>query len=177
MAAQFLPSIRKWPSRRASDTEAPSDVKVLKGPPEDKEAFGLFRLDIQEATKVGVGVESIPELVTRDTYMNATLLERDIDIIAIHGLGGTAHKTWTHDNGKMWLRDFAPTQFPRARIYTFGYDSGIAFSRGTCTVDDSAKVLLRAIKLERQIPEVCAIALNCQQVRFLYMDAEFTSFS
>ncbi len=33
-------------------------------------------------------------------------------IIAIHGLGGDAYRTWTHENEKLWLRDFLPLQIP-----------------------------------------------------------------
>jgi hypothetical protein len=77
----------------------------------------------------------------------------NVDIVAVHGLGGTAFKTWTHRNGKNWLRDFAPNEFPGARVYTFGYDSGFAFSRGTGTLNDFARSFLEAIKLERSKPD------------------------
>jgi hypothetical protein len=71
------------------------------------------------------------------------------DIIAIHGLGGTAFKTWTHGNGRLWLRDFAPNEFPGARVYTYGYDSGFAFSKGTGTLRDFAITLLLHINIAR----------------------------
>lgn len=35
----------------------------------------------------------------------------DIDIVAVHGLGGHFEKTWTDNNSqKLWLRDFLPSQ-------------------------------------------------------------------
>jgi len=77
-----------------------------------------------------------------------------VDIVAIHGLGGTPRKTWTHANGKLWLKDFAPGAFPNSRIYTFGYDSGVAFSRGTGSLRDFVKNFLALLGLERASPEV-----------------------
>jgi len=44
-------------------------------------------------------------------------------IIALHGLGGDAFKTWTDKQGHLWLRDSLPGHIPDARIMTFGYDS------------------------------------------------------
>ncbi|CCA76332.1 related to kinesin light chain, partial [Serendipita indica DSM 11827] len=46
-----------------------------------------------------------------------------IDIIAIHGLGGHREVTWTTDNGILWLRDLLPSDLPRARILSYGYDA------------------------------------------------------
>jgi hypothetical protein len=105
-----------------------------------REAFGLFRLDKESSTLSFEPSEGIT------TIYNA-------DIIAIHGLGGTAYKTWTHSNGKLWLRDFAPNEFPGARIYTFGYDSGVAFSRGAGSLNDFARSFLGAIQSERRKDE------------------------
>lgn len=51
-----------------------------------------------------------------------------IEVVAVHGLQGDAYRTWEHDNGSLWLRDFLPEDIPNARIMTFGYDSTIAFS-------------------------------------------------
>lgn len=49
-----------------------------------------------------------------------------VDIIAVHGLNGNANKTWTHPNGKLWLKDFLPTALPGARIFTYGYDAKVS---------------------------------------------------
>ncbi|PVF91422.1 hypothetical protein CPB86DRAFT_878527 [Serendipita vermifera] len=46
-----------------------------------------------------------------------------IDIIAIHGLDGHRERSWTAENGTMWLRDLLPLDIPSARILTYGYDS------------------------------------------------------
>lgn len=40
--------------------------------------------------------------------------------MAFRGLQVDAYKTWEHDNGSLWLRDFLPAGIPHARIMTFG---------------------------------------------------------
>jgi hypothetical protein len=76
------------------------------------------------------------------------------DVVAVHGLGGHAYNTWTHENGVMWLRDIACRELPGARLYTFGYDSGVAFSRGTSDIRGYANSLLEELRRERQTVEV-----------------------
>ncbi|KAJ5981898.1 hypothetical protein N7522_013526 [Penicillium canescens] len=52
--------------------------------------------------------------------------EAEIDIVAVHGLGGDSFETWTHQQTKcLWLRDLLPEskKFKNARIMTFGYDA------------------------------------------------------
>jgi hypothetical protein len=104
-----------------------------------KPAFGLFRLDVPPS--------GFPDSEACSAYK--------VDIIAIHGLGGDAFKTWTYEDGTLWLREYAGTEFPGARVYTFGYDSAFAFSQGTGKIRDFAKSLLEAINLERYDEEVC----------------------
>lgn len=114
----------------------------------DVDAFGLFLLHPQDEERHAGGA-----VAGGSKEPEATRLY-NADIIAIHGLGGTAHKTWTHENGILWLRDIVPNELPGVRIYTFGYDSSFAFSKGTGTLSDFAKNLLEAIRLERTTPEV-----------------------
>ena len=130
------------------DGSTNSTVDQSKDDPSNIDGFGLFRLDSRNGTKLGentIGASSRSQVEVKP---------HTADVIAIHGLGGSAYKTWTHENGVLWLRDFAPNEFPGARIYTFGYDSGFAFSKGTGTMRDFAKSLLEAIKLERVTSEV-----------------------
>jgi hypothetical protein len=76
-----------------------------------------------------------------------------VDIIALHKIDGTPFKTWTHtevDSGgkktdTFWLRDFLPDVFPGARIYTYGYNAKIIFSKGTGNIIDFASTLLELI--------------------------------
>ena len=83
------------------------------------------------------------------------LLNYTVDIVAVHGLGGGAYKTWTHDNGKLWLRDFLPGDLPGARVFTYGYNSTFVFSRETGTLREYARALLEDIRCERTLLEVC----------------------
>jgi hypothetical protein len=103
-----------------------------------KSNFGLFKLEVPFHQGAAAASEA--------SY--------NVDVIAVHGLGGDAFSTWTHENGTLWLRDYAGTQFPGSRVYTFGYDSAFVFSRGTGKIRDFAKSLLEAVRLERTSEEV-----------------------
>ncbi|KAF8849180.1 hypothetical protein BDZ45DRAFT_604762, partial [Acephala macrosclerotiorum] len=70
-------------------------------------------------------------------------------VIAVHGLGGHAFNTWT-EGGRLWLRDFLPSDLPKARVLTFGYNSGIAFTNSKSTLRDFATILLENIKQHRR---------------------------
>jgi hypothetical protein len=79
---------------------------------------------------------------------------RAADIIAIHGINGEAWRTWEDKNtGKLWLRDFLPKSVPGSRIYSFGYASEVAFTRGRAKLKDFARSLLEGInsvRIEKQ---------------------------
>lgn len=75
--------------------------------------------------------------------------EKKIDVVAVHGLQGDAYKTWEHDNGSLWLRDFLPADIPSARIMTFGYDSTVAFSKSVAKIEDKALELLNHLSAKR----------------------------
>ncbi|KAE8447059.1 hypothetical protein EG329_011194 [Mollisiaceae sp. DMI_Dod_QoI] len=72
-----------------------------------------------------------------------------IDIIAVHGIDGGAHKTWTHSNNYYWLQDSLPKDFPGARVYSFGYPAEVYFSREKSQIADFARALLEEVKGER----------------------------
>ncbi|OCL04556.1 hypothetical protein AOQ84DRAFT_380441 [Glonium stellatum] len=71
------------------------------------------------------------------------------DIIAIHGIGGDPYRTWTHENGALWLRDFLPKNIKGARIFSFGYDAEVALTRSQTRLDDFARSLLNKLRVER----------------------------
>ncbi|KAI9853963.1 MAG: hypothetical protein M1813_001607 [Trichoglossum hirsutum] len=77
-----------------------------------------------------------------------------LDIVALHGITGDAYDTWTHENGKFWLRDFIPKQLPGARIFSFGYPAKVFCSLGTGHLDSFARSLLEGLKRERRRKEV-----------------------
>ncbi|MCJ1384404.1 hypothetical protein MMC17_007520 [Xylographa soralifera] len=68
-----------------------------------------------------------------------------LDIIFIHGLGGTSTQTWSWDRNPEnfwlpWLQD--DTEIARARIFTYGYDANFKGQYITSTILDFAKDLL-----------------------------------
>ncbi|KAG8534008.1 uncharacterized protein KY384_000850 [Bacidia gigantensis] len=67
------------------------------------------------------------------------------NIIAIHGLGGDAFNTWTDKSGHMWLRDSLPKDLPGSKIWTYGYDSAIAWSSSISGITDFAHDLLERL--------------------------------
>jgi ankyrin repeat domain-containing protein 50 len=70
----------------------------------------------------------------------------DVDIIAVHGIGGDAYNTWTHKNGTFWLKDLLKDALPGARVFTFGYPSAAFLSKSVASVHDFAMNLLNDIR-------------------------------
>ncbi|KAK4144482.1 uncharacterized protein C8A04DRAFT_11422, partial [Dichotomopilus funicola] len=67
-------------------------------------------------------------------------------IVAVHGLGGHWIRTWQHDNGQVWLRDFLPAQLReleiRPRIMSFGYNANTTFTKSVGGISDQSMMLL-----------------------------------
>ncbi len=76
-----------------------------------------------------------------------------LDIVALHGLNGDPYSTWTHKDGKLWLRDFIPNEFPGARVFTFGYDANVFLSLATSDLRDFGRSLLEKLRGERREKE------------------------
>jgi hypothetical protein len=70
------------------------------------------------------------------------------DVVAVHGLGGDAYRSWQHENGFNWLQHLQE-RLPSIRVYSCAYDSGIAFSGGLKGLNDQARYLLNLIKSAR----------------------------
>ena len=83
------------------------------------------------------------------TELSQKVTPKTVDVVAVHGLQGSAIKTWEHSNGKMWLKDFLPPELPFARIMTFGYDSTVLLSKSVAEIEDKALELLNQLSLER----------------------------
>ena len=75
--------------------------------------------------------------------------EKTINVVAVHGLQGDACKTWEHDNGFLWLRDFLPADITDARIMTFRYDSTVAFSKSVAKIEGKALEILNHLSAKR----------------------------
>jgi hypothetical protein len=71
----------------------------------------------------------------------------------VHGLDGHWQKTWTAENGKMWLRDFLPAQLleldVKAAFWSYGWNAKTAFSPAVTSLVDEADILLDRINGER----------------------------
>ncbi|KFZ03150.1 hypothetical protein V502_11189 [Pseudogymnoascus sp. VKM F-4520 (FW-2644)] len=98
-----------------------------------REKYGLFRLTAPATGSLADG---------------ARLDTNHIDIVAVHGLNGAADKTWTHENGNLWLKDLAK-DFPGARVFTYGYASEIYFTLGMGNIATFSLSLLNDLKRER----------------------------
>ncbi|KAL6699542.1 hypothetical protein J3F84DRAFT_404567 [Trichoderma pleuroticola] len=72
-----------------------------------------------------------------------------IDLVAIHGMTGNSLTTWTHSNGKLWLRDFLPEALPGIRVFTYGYPSTTIMAAGLDELSSTVDELLHDLTLER----------------------------
>jgi len=98
------------------------------GVAQNREVSGLFRLHVPSSAEGCI-----------------------VDIVAVHGLGGDWEETWLDSStGKMWLRDFIPIQMPKARVFSFGYNSAFAFSHSILDIDGAALDLVSRLHDERQ---------------------------
>lgn len=76
-----------------------------------------------------------------------------VDIIFIHGLGGSAWGSWSWDHNpkKFWPPWLAlEPELNNARIYTFGYAAGIIGSSNMMNILEFARDLLLKMKYERK---------------------------
>lgn len=73
------------------------------------------------------------------------------DIVAVHGLGGDALKTWTDaKTKKLWLHDFLPADIEGTRVMSFRYNADAAFGNTTANISDCAIDLLGNLAARRQ---------------------------
>ncbi|CCA76321.1 related to tetratricopeptide repeat domain protein-Neosartorya fischeri [Serendipita indica DSM 11827] len=74
-----------------------------------------------------------------------------VSIIAIHGLDGHREKTWTADNGVLWLRDLLSVDIPNARILVYGYDADTRSREcvSTQTIYQHADKFLKSLSRQR----------------------------
>ena len=102
--------------------------------------------------------------------MNPPAHNADVDIVAVHGLGGDAFDTWTSSKGHLWLRDSLPQALQNppsdysngpddskiARVMTFGYDISVLTKASSERSFTFAENLLSELKDRRQGQAVCS---------------------
>ncbi|KAL2015463.1 hypothetical protein VTK56DRAFT_5388 [Thermocarpiscus australiensis] len=83
--------------------------------------------------------------------------ERTIDIVFVHGLGGTSLRTWCRDRDldKLWPKLWLPDELPTARVLTFGYNAHFSSKKeqASSTIGDFATDLLFRMKYSENTPE------------------------
>jgi hypothetical protein len=119
-----------------------------RAPPKD---HGLFLLHPSSTDGGKWTVEYVSDCLLLCFLTCAKSTDDNPSIVAIHGLGGHAFKTWTDSDGHLWLRDSLPRHIPTARIMTYGYDSAVAFGRSRMGVADFARDLLSRVRIERRV--------------------------
>jgi len=81
---------------------------------------------------------------------------RTVDILFIHGLGGSSVRTWCWERkvAYFWPKLWLPNEIPTARILTFGYDANFSKRKQVSfTLDDFANDLLFRMKYSETTPE------------------------
>ncbi|KAK4454163.1 hypothetical protein QBC34DRAFT_317179 [Podospora aff. communis PSN243] len=83
--------------------------------------------------------------------------ERTVDILFIHGLGGTSLRTWCRDRDldNLWPQLWLPDELPTARILTFGYNAHFSSKKeqASFTIGDFAADLLFRMRYGESTPE------------------------
>jgi hypothetical protein len=130
--ASGLPTVQSNATSGGNSTELPPTEGVRGS------KFGLIQLEqktLQDAT-AGPPQKMFP-----------------VDIVALHGITGDAYDTWTAaDNKVLWLRDFLLEDLPGARVFTYGYDAAVFFTKAAGNLDDFATALLESLKQKRLGP-------------------------
>ncbi|KAK3295430.1 Alpha/Beta hydrolase protein [Chaetomium fimeti] len=99
------------------------------------------------------GIESGGEL--HELHIPPSGTPKQIDIVAVHGLNGDSHNTWTHipEGGKgpqtLWLRDLLPGKLPNAHVMSFQYDSS-THGMSEQSVRGNAGKLVRLLRDKRE---------------------------
>ncbi|KAF8539064.1 hypothetical protein BDD12DRAFT_116294 [Trichophaea hybrida] len=91
-------------------------------------------------------------------------IQPEIEIVAIHGLGGGRTKTFTSASGNvLWLKDFLPHDPLVApmnpRISTFGYDTSVAFGDSASQIHTFAEQFLNELCRTRRESETTGVPI------------------
>lgn len=111
----------------------------------------------------------------------------DFSIVAVHGLNGDAHRTWTYtdpsrdDRSICWLSDqeFLPKYVGKVRVLTWGYNANITTLQGPTSSNrilQHAQTLVQHLVADRNVsnstsqrreiahtltPMICGSAAKC----------------
>jgi hypothetical protein len=77
--------------------------------------------------------------------------DAEMDIVAIHGLGGSPSRSWiNNESNTLWLRDFLQVDFPNVRIMSYGYKAEVALLNDPKGLDRLASDLIENLLAARQ---------------------------
>lgn len=100
------------------------------------------------------------------TASKSVTTDHTVDIVFVHGLGGSAKETWTHPSTNTfwpsWL--YAHKGFKNIRVYTFGYDAqflSIMSARSVLGIEEFAKQLLERMDQHYEAADVHPIFTQC----------------
>ncbi|KAF3280562.1 hypothetical protein TWF970_002776 [Orbilia oligospora] len=99
---------------------------------DDSEKYGLFFLNEDQFNR-----------------LDETEILYPVDIVAIHGINGSAYESWRHMNGTLWLQDLLPEDLPGCRVFTYGYSSATAFGSSAEGLDNTAFAILLELNFQR----------------------------
>lgn len=113
---------------------------------------------LKEALKLSVNSWSVDDAFLGLTVLYDPTDGADLDICAIHGLGGHGFNTWFADE-RMWLRDLLPMEegLQHSRIMTYGYNSNPVDRQATSGIRQWAIELLHQLNSMRQSREVSSL--------------------
>jgi hypothetical protein len=147
---------------------------------------------IIEETLLGASVQTTRDISPSSDNLGFTLIhtcpEPLVDLIFVHGLGGTSRKTWS------WQRDpqnFWPAWLGRdaelckSRIFTFGYNADFSGQHTPLNILDFAKDLLFRMKThssahipsDRSVGEVSLLIFLLSDIFRLTVDSSIRSYS
>lgn len=89
-----------------------------------------------------------------------------VDIIFVHGLGGTSRGTWSKDKNPelFWPEKWLPEDLPRARIHSYGYNSNFSSTKiSSYNILDFSKELLLAVQYSP-----CNLGQACEANHYVY---------